>query len=67
MLSPDLVRRVTPPIWTIPATRPDVASIHFPTDACGFNADAVRSGKPREYMEKVGVGVISTVSLRVLE
>ena len=67
MLSPDLVRRVTPPIWTIPATRPDVARIHFPTDACGFNADAVRSGKPREYMEKVGVGVISTGSLRVLE
>ena len=33
MLSPDFVRRVTPPMWTIATTRPEVDSIHLPTGA----------------------------------
>ena len=39
MLRPDLVRRVTPPIWTIPKTREDVPRSHLPNGACGLRLD----------------------------
>lgn len=46
MDKPDLVRRVIPPTWTIPATRPEVPMIHFATGAYGFRGVEVSKGRP---------------------
>lgn len=48
MLRPDLVRRVTPPMWTIPKTRDDVPRSHLPNGACGLRLDCERIGRPLE-------------------
>lgn len=51
ILSPEWVRRVTPPTWTIPATNPDVPSIHFATGAYGLRAVLESAGNPLLIME----------------
>lgn len=38
MLRPDLVRRVTPPMCTMPKTREEVPRSHLPSIACGLKA-----------------------------
>jgi hypothetical protein len=46
MERPDLVRRVMPPMCTIPKTRVEVERSHLPTGACGLRFVDVRMGRP---------------------
>ena len=53
---PDLVRRVTPPMWTMPKTREEVARSHLPSGAWGLSVDWERIGSPlvTDVMEEDG-------------
>lgn len=46
MERPDLVRRVTPPMWTMPKTRVEVPRSHLPNGAWGLSVALERSGRP---------------------
>lgn len=46
MERPDLVRRVTPPMWTMPKTREEVVRSHLPRGACGLSVVWERIGRP---------------------
>jgi len=53
---PDLVKRVTPPMCTMPKTREVVVRSHLPSGACGLTVDWERIGSPLEIdvMEEGG-------------
>ncbi len=51
MERPDLVKRVTPPMCTMPKTREEVARSHLPSGACGLSVDWERIGRPLEIDE----------------
>jgi len=46
MERPDLVRRVTPPMCTMPKTREEVVRSHLPSGAWGLSVDWERIGRP---------------------
>ena len=46
----DLVKRVIPPICTIPNTRVEVERSHLPTGAWGLRDVEVRRGRPLVYI-----------------
>ncbi len=48
---PDLVRRVTPPMCTMPKTRVEVPRSHLPRGAWGLSVVWVRSGRPPFVMD----------------
>jgi len=68
MERPDLVRRVTPPMWTMPKTREEVARSHLPSGACGLSVDWERIGSPlvTDVMEEDGDAMIKLLLLLVV-